>query len=97
MSPNRGKASQTEGSAGDTLRASRLAAVRSVKNVLAICGPNARIGVERQASTPKSFNTLRYSAAMGDDTLADAETFAEPFAALVSSSGLSEWRDFPSK
>ena len=57
----------------------------------------ARIDVERQASTPKSFNTLRYSAAMGDDTLADAETFAEPFAALVSSSGLSEWRDFPSK
>ena len=71
--------------------------MRSVKNVLAISGPNAGIGVERQASTPKSFNTLRYSAAMGDDTLADAETFDEPFAALVSSSGLSERRDFPSK
>jgi hypothetical protein len=61
------------------------------------CGPNTGIGVESKPRRRNRLTLLRYSAAMGDDTLGDAETFAEPFAALVSSSGLSEWRDFPSK
>ena len=46
---------------------------------------------------------LRYSAAAGDATLGELaewdSKFAEPFApgALISASGLSERRDFPSK
>ena len=62
----------------------------------AACGPN--MPRRRNPST-----ALRYSAAAGDATLGELAEwdpkFAEPFApgALISASGLSERRDFPSK
>jgi hypothetical protein len=67
------------------------------------CGPNMRIGAESKPRRRGASTALRYSAAAGDTTLGEVTewdpTFAEPFApgALISASGLSERRDFPSK
>ena len=66
------------------------------------CDPTA-CRTRKQARRRQPSTALRYSAATGDDTLGElAEwdpTFAEPFAlgALISASGLSDRRDFPSK
>jgi hypothetical protein len=69
------------------------------------CGPNMRSGAESKPRRRNPSTAVPYSAAAGDTTLGEiAEwdpdpTFAELFApaALISSSGLSERRDFPSK
>jgi hypothetical protein len=60
-------------------------------------------GRHRSSTTQNPSTALRYSAAAGDATLGELAEwdpeFAEPFApgALISASGLSERRDFPSK
>ena len=60
-------------------------------------------GFESRPRSRQPFTALRYSAATGDATLGELAEwdpkFAEPFALgdLISASGLSERRDFPSK